>query len=78
MPTTTQVTLRTKEQARRWLDEQGLSISEFAAQNNLDRMDICDLLRGKRIGKRGKAHNAAVALGMKTGVIRDLPKRGRK
>lgn len=70
MSTPAQVPVRTAKEARQWLSEQGLSITEFARQHALDRMDVADVLRGKRVGNHGKAHDAAVLLGMKHGRVR--------
>lgn len=70
MPKRAQVAIRTREEARKWLEYRGISISEFARANGLDRMSVCDALRGKTKGLRGTAHDAAVALGIKQGVRR--------
>lgn len=70
MPRPAQAAVRTRQEARSWLDSRGLSIAEFARANGLDRMTVCDVLRGKTKGLRGAAHDAAVALGLKRGVRR--------
>lgn len=63
----TQPVTRTKEEAAAWLDTNGISVAEFARKHGLKRMTVVDLLRGRRKGRRGEAHNAAIALGMKKG-----------
>jgi gp16 family phage-associated protein len=57
--------LRTPEQAKQWLKDNGISIAQFARDNDLDRSAVVDLLRGKLTGNFGNAHKAAVALGLK-------------
>lgn len=59
--------LRTPEQAREWLDQQGKSVTEFAAENGLDLHTTYQVLAGTKKGRRGMAHKAAVALGIKQG-----------
>lgn len=66
---------RTRQEAAEWLNTNGISIAEFARKHGLSRMTVVDLLRGKRVGRRGEAHNAAIALGMKKGNPREIEKR---
>ena len=47
----------------------GIAVSTWCAKNNLHRLTVVDLLRGKRIGVRGEAHRAAVMLGLKPDPI---------
>lgn len=61
--------LLTPEQARAALDREGKSIADFARQNRLNKNLVSDLLNGRKKGKRGEAHRAAVLLGIKEGVI---------
>lgn len=70
MPRPAQVGPRTRDEARKWLESRGISISEFARAHGLDRVTVSDLLRGKTKGLRGVAHDAAVALGIKKGIRR--------
>jgi len=65
--------LKSPEQVKAEFIANGISISEWCRANGFNRYVVHDLLRRKRIGRRGEAHRAAVALGMK----RD-PSRGRK
>ncbi len=57
--------LRTAEQARDWLLEQGVTATQFARENGLSLDSVKDLLLGRSKARSGKGHAAAVALGMK-------------
>ncbi|MDD1138587.1 DNA-binding protein [Pseudomonas sp. TNT2022 ID233] len=59
----------TPEQARADLDRRGISIAEFSRQNGLNKNLVSDLLNGRKKGRRGEAHRAAVLLRIKDGVI---------
>ncbi len=69
-----QETVRTRHEAAEWLDRNGIAVAEFAREHGFARMTVVDLLRGRTKGRRGAAHNAAVALGMKRGI----PRQGRR
>ncbi|CAQ43898.1 DNA-binding protein [Stenotrophomonas maltophilia] len=62
---TTAPTLRTAEQARQWLIDNGLSVTAFAEANGLSRDAVNNALRSDSKCRIGKTHAAAVALGMK-------------
>lgn len=53
------------EQVRAEFLERGITITEWCAKHGFCRYTVTDLLRGKRKGRYGEAHRAAVALGMK-------------
>ena len=57
--------LRTHNQARAWLVEQGITATQVARDNGLSVDAVKDLLLDRSTGRSGKAHDAAVALGMK-------------
>lgn len=59
----------TTEQARAALDRKGISLAEFARQHALNSNLVSDLLNGRKKGRRGQAHRAAVLLGIKQGTI---------
>lgn len=59
----------TPEQARAALDREGKSIADFCRQHELNRNLVSDLLNGRKKGKRGEAHRAAVLLGIKEGTV---------
>lgn len=61
----------TPEQARAALDRKGMSIAEFSRLHDLNKNLVSDLLNGRRKGRRGEAHRAAVLLGIKDGVIEE-------
>lgn len=56
---------QTPETARAWIKAHGVVITDLAHLNNLPRLALSDLLRGKLRGQRGQAHRAAVVLGLK-------------
>lgn len=58
-------TVRTAAQARRWIEANGITIAEWSEKNGFSKFAVIDLLRGRRKGKRGDSHRAAIALGMK-------------
>ncbi|MDO8908894.1 MAG: DNA-binding protein [Pseudohongiella sp.] len=60
--------LLTPEQARSALDKAGKSIAEFARDHSLDEPTVYQILAGRKKGRRGEAHRAAVLLGIKAGT----------
>lgn len=56
---------QTPATAQAWFLRNGVCKSRWARAHGFDRMTIADLLRGKREGKYGQAHRAAIALGLK-------------
>ena len=59
--------LRTPEEAARWLDEQGMSKAEVGRRFGATPSLVGAILAGKKPCKRGASHNIAVYLGMKRG-----------
>lgn len=57
----------TPDQAREKLDRVGMSIAEFCRKHDLNKSLVSDLLNGRKKGRRGEAHRAAVLLGIKNG-----------
>lgn len=53
------------EQKRAELYAQGINLRELCDQKGVSYQAARDLLCGKTIGRRGNAHKAAVALGLK-------------
>lgn len=47
----------------------GVSQAEWARENGFSRQQVADVLTGRRLCLRGKAHEVAVALGLKKGRI---------
>lgn len=60
--------LLTVEQARAQLDARGESVAEFARRHKLKSRAVYGVLYGNNKGRRGDAHQAAVALGIKAGL----------
>ena len=56
---------KSPEACAAYLRAHGVSVSELARANNLPRLVLVDLLRGKCKGHRGQAHRAAILLGLK-------------
>lgn len=67
--------LRTPAEARAWLDYQGITVSQWARENNVHHSLVREILAGRKKCLRGKSHNIAVLLGMKHGVITNRPAR---
>ena len=57
------------EQARANLERQGKSLADFCREHDLSRNLVSDLLNGRKKGRRGESHRAAVLLGIKDGVV---------
>ena len=62
-------TLKSPLEAKDWLRANGISISEFARQHDLDPATTYQVLSGVKKGHSGKAHKAAVALGIKANPV---------
>ncbi|OLU22540.1 hypothetical protein BVH03_25055 [Pseudomonas sp. PA15(2017)] len=60
---------RTAAQAKEWIESQGKSVKEFASENDLDLHTTYQVLAGVKKGRRGAAHKAAVALGIKAAEV---------
>ncbi|WP_353957268.1 DNA-binding protein [Pelomonas sp. SE-A7] len=59
-------TLRTPVEARAWLQRHGVTISEWARANGFKPAVVAALLAGRSQGNWGEAHQAAVALGLRS------------
>lgn len=57
---------KTPEEARAALDAMGVSVQEFAKAHGLHPSTVYEVLAGRRKGRRGEAHRAAVLLGIKS------------
>lgn len=53
------------EQLRRGFTERGECIRDFCNKHDLDYNATLNVLYGRAMGKRGKTHHAAIALGLK-------------
>ncbi|RKE23894.1 gp16 family phage-associated protein [Paraburkholderia sp. BL23I1N1] len=61
--------LKTLEEVREEFNRYGVSVSSWANQHRIPRNIVSGVLQGRLKGKRGHAHNAAVLLGLKDGVV---------
>lgn len=55
--------------ARKRLEQQGISVKDFALRNDLHPSTVYAVINGQKKCLRGEAHRAAVLLGIKDGVI---------
>jgi gp16 family phage-associated protein len=55
----------TGEQAKTRVYERGMTLTQFAEQNNLSYRVVSEVIRGVNKGLYGEGHRAAKALGMK-------------
>ncbi|WP_296871388.1 DNA-binding protein [Tibeticola sp.] len=67
--------LRTHQEARAWLHEQGITITQWSEDHGFSHPLVREVLAGRKKGLRGQAHNIAIALGLKRGVPTDRPAR---
>lgn len=67
--------LRTPEEAKAWLGFQGITVSQWARDNEVNHSLVYEILAGRKKCLRGMSHNIAVKLGMKAGIITDRPAR---
>ena len=71
-PTATE---RTPEEARAWLDYQGITIAQWAREHGVHDSLVREVLAGRKKCLRGMSHNIAVLLGMKRGQLTTRPAR---
>jgi len=57
--------VKTPEQVRQDFIANGINLSEWAREHQVSRYTVIDILRGKRVGRRGESHKVAVMLGIK-------------
>ena len=55
----------TPQQVKARFQQQGVTVSQWAKQNGIERDVAYRLLNGRSVGLRGKTHEAAVKLGIK-------------
>lgn len=60
---------RSPQEARKELEDQGISISRWAAKNGVSGNLAAAVLRGEQKCVRGECHKIAVLLGIKDGSI---------
>lgn len=59
---------RTLQETREWFDETGTTVTDWARAHGFPAATVYALLSGRTRGRRGAAHAAAVALGLKRSV----------
>ena len=69
---TKKTTLRAPEEVRRELALRGLSVSDWARQVGYSPNLVHQVLSGRLLCIRGKAHRIAVMLGLKEGLLEDV------
>ena len=57
--------VRTPAEARLWLERHGVTVTEWSRAHGFDAEVVFSLLSGRTRGRRGAAHRAAVALGLR-------------
>jgi gp16 family phage-associated protein len=57
--------VRSPEDVRQWLDRHGVSVTEWSRQHGFQAEVVFSLLSGRTRGRRGAAHKAAIALGLR-------------
>lgn len=67
--------LRTPEEARAWLDYQGITVAQWAREHGVHDSLVREVLAGRKKCLRGMSHNIAVLLGMKRGQLTTRPAR---
>lgn len=61
--------LRTADEVRAWLSKRGMPLSEYAHRYGVPAIAARQVLSGKLQARFGDAHNAAVILGLKHGML---------
>lgn len=64
-------TLKTPDEARAWFEGTGTSVAAWCRQHDVPVHAVYSVLSGRGRGRRGDAHRAAVALGIKAGLSID-------
>lgn len=64
--------LRSREEIKELMSSSGVSIAEWARENQFSSGLVYQILEGKRRCLRGQSHRIAVALGLKEGLLSDV------
>lgn len=70
MKSKAQAPLRTADEVKESFIANGIAVAAWAKSHGFKRHTVVDLLSGRRVGRRGEAHRAAVALGMKADPLK--------
>lgn len=66
-PTVTSSQPKSLDEVKQWFFNEGIPVKEWAQAHGFRPEAIYALLAGRTVGRRGQAHRAAVALGLKMG-----------
>lgn len=58
---------KTLDEVKEWFFREGLPVTEWAKAHGFRPEAVYALLAGRTVGRRGQAHRAAIALGLKRG-----------
>lgn len=58
---------KTLNEVKQWFFREGLPVTEWAKAHGFRPDAVYALLAGRTVGRRGQAHRAAIALGLKLG-----------
>lgn len=58
---------KTLNEVKQWFFREGLPVTEWAKAHGFRPEAVYALLAGRTVGRRGQAHRAAIALGLKLG-----------
>lgn len=59
----------TLDEVKQWFFREGLPVNQWARAHGFPPETVYALLAGRTVGRRGQAHRAAVALGLKSGSV---------
>ena len=59
---------KTLDEVKEWFFREGLPVTEWAKAHGFRPEAVYALLAGRTVGRRGQAHRAAIALGLKRGT----------
>ena len=65
--------LRTPKQVRQTLADNGISVTQWALDNQVSPNLVLEILAGRNKATRGKSHAIAIKLGLKEGIIGATP-----
>lgn len=57
--------LKTPQALKQWFEDEGLMVTEWAKTHGFRVEVVYALLNARTVGRRGEAHRAAIALGLK-------------
>lgn len=73
MSTACSLHVRTVDEVRAEFDRRGVTFKHWALAHGFEPSEVYSMLNGRMRGRRGRAHQLAVALGLKVGLEDDSP-----